>query len=98
MYILKSWRDARLSIAIFLVPIVFMVYGLLRHGPANFVTSSHASTEWMATRAVSITGILLLFVAWSLGGDGIGHDIAEDRGAFLLTRPRLRRFFVWADS
>jgi hypothetical protein len=37
-------------------------------------------------------------VAWSLGGDGIGHDIAEDRGAFLLTRPRLRRFFVWADS
>jgi hypothetical protein len=98
MYILKSWRDAWLSIAIYFVPILFMLYGVLRHGHANFVTSSHASTEWMATRVLSIVGILLLFVAWSLGGDGIGHDIAEDRGAFLLTRPRLRRFFVWSDS
>jgi hypothetical protein len=98
MYILKSWRDAWLSVAIFFVPIVFMLYGLVRHAPAHMMTSSNASMEWMATRGLSIAGILLLFVAWSLGGDGIGHDIAEDRGAFLLTRPRLRRFFVWADS
>ena len=98
MYFSKSWRDAWLSVAIFFVPIVFMLYGLLRHGTANLETSSHASVEWMATRGVSVAGILLLFVAWSLGGDGIGHDIAEDRGAFLLTRPRLRRFFVWADG
>jgi len=99
MYLWKSWRDARLSVAIFFVPIVFMLYGLLRHSPSVHVqTSSQASVEWMATRWLSIAGILLLFVAWSLGGDGIGHDIAEDRGAFLLTRPRLRRFFVWSDS
>ena len=98
MYLLKSWRDARLSVAIFFVPIVFMLYGLLRHGPTNIVTSSHASPEWMLTRGLSAAGILLLFVAWSLGGDGIGHDIAEDRGAFMLTRPRLRRFFLWSDS
>jgi hypothetical protein len=98
MYILKSWREARLSVAIFFVPIVFMLYGLLRHGDANFVTNSHASMEWLLTRGLSVAGILLLFVAWSLGGDGIGHDIAEDRGAFMLSRPRLRRFFVWSDS
>jgi hypothetical protein len=98
MYLSKSWRDARLSVAIFAIPIVFMLYGLLRHAPAHMVTSSQASAEWMLTRGLSIAGILLLFVAWSLGGDGIGHDIAEDRGAFMLTRPRLRRFFVWSDS
>lgn len=98
MYLWKSWRDARLSVAIFFVPIVFMLYGVLRHAPAEMGTSSHASAEWMATRGLSISGILLLFVAWSLGGDGIGHDIAEDRGAFLLTRPRSRRFFLWSDS
>lgn len=98
MYLLKSWRDARLSVAIFAVPLVFVIYQLLHHAPANFVTSSHASPEWMLTRGLSIAGILLLFVGWSLGGDGIGHDIAEDRGAFMLTRPRLRRFFVWSDS
>jgi hypothetical protein len=98
MYTLKSWRDARLSVAIFFVPIVFMLYGLLRHGPTNVVTGSHASAEWLLTRGLSIAGILLLFVGWSLGGDGIGHDIAEDKGAFLLTRPRLRRFFLWSDS
>jgi hypothetical protein len=98
MYLWKSWRDARLSIAIFFVPIVFMLYGFLRHAPADIATSSHASAEWLITRGLSIAGILLLFVGWSLGGDGIGHDVAEDRGAFLLTRPRLRRFFVWADG
>lgn len=98
MYLWKSWRDARLSVAIFFVPIVFMLYGLLRHGPTNIVTGSHASTEWLATRGLSISGILLLFVAWSLGGDGVGHEIAEDRGAYLLTRPRSRSFFLWSDS
>jgi hypothetical protein len=100
MYFSKSWRDAWLSVAIFFVPIVFMLYGLLRpsSGTVHMETSSHASMEWMATRGLSIAGILLLFVAWSLGGDGIGHDIAEDRGAFLLTRPRIRRFFIWSDS
>ena len=98
MYLLKSWREARLSVAIFAVPIVFILYNLLRHAPAQMATTSHASTEWLATRGLSISGVLLLFVAWSLGGDGIGQDIAEDRGAFMLTRPRTRRFFVWSDS
>jgi hypothetical protein len=98
MYLWKSWREARLSVAIFFVPIVFMLYGFLRHAPADIVIGSPASTEWLATRFLSISGILLLFVAWSLGGDGIGHDIAEDRGAFMLTRPRMRRFFIWSDS
>jgi hypothetical protein len=98
MYLSKSWRDARIAIAIFVVPILFEIYNLLRHTPAEIGTSSHASIEWMATRGLSISGILLLFVAWSLGGDGIGHDIAEDRGAYLLTRPRSRRFFLWSDS
>jgi hypothetical protein len=98
MYLWKSWRDARLSVAIFFVPIVFMLYGVLRHAPSEMGTGSHASAEWLLTRVLSIACILLLFVAWSLGGDGIGHDIAEDRGAYLLTRPRSRRFFLWSDS
>jgi hypothetical protein len=98
MYLWKCWRDARIAVAIFCVPIVFEIYNFLRHAPAHIVTGSHASAEWLVTRGLSISGILLLFVAWSLGGDGIGHDIAEERGAFMLTRPRLRRFFIWSDS
>ncbi|HZD45210.1 MAG TPA: hypothetical protein VE109_03960 [Acidobacteriaceae bacterium] len=98
MYLLKSWREARLSVAIFAVPLLFVIYQTLRHAPANIPTSSQTSPEWLLTHGLSVAGILLLFVAWSLGGDGIGHDIAEDRGAFMLTRPRLRRFFVWSDS
>ena len=50
MYRLKSWREARLSIVIFAIPLLFALYGLLRHGPAHMVTASHASMEWMATR------------------------------------------------
>ncbi|HEY3988345.1 MAG TPA: hypothetical protein VGM02_03535 [Acidobacteriaceae bacterium] len=99
MYLSKSWRDARLSVGVFAVPLVLELYGLLRHpGDVFIANGSRASMEYLLTRVVSITGILLLFVGWSLGGDGIGHDIAEDNGAFLLTRPRRRRFFVWSDS
>jgi hypothetical protein len=98
MYLWKGWRDARLSVAIFVVPFVFEIYNLLRHAPAVIGPSQSQSIEWMLTHFVSISGILLLFVGWSLGGDGIGQDIAEDQGAFMLTRPRTRRFFVWSDS
>lgn len=98
MYFWKCWREARLSVVIFAIPIVFVLYGVLRHTPADIETSSHASAEWLVTRGLSIAGVLLLFVGWSLGGDGIGHDIAEERGAYLLTRPRPRWFFLWSDS
>jgi hypothetical protein len=99
MYLWKCWRDSRFSVAIFLLPILFMLYGVLRHpGQGGIVNGSHASVEYLVTRVVSIAGILLLFVAWSIGGDGIGQDVAEDRGAYLLTRPRSKRFFLWTDS
>jgi predicted MFS family arabinose efflux permease len=60
MYLLKSWREARLSVAIFAVPLLFVVYQTLRHAPADIVTSSHASPEWLLTRGLSISGVLLL--------------------------------------
>jgi hypothetical protein len=100
MYLLKSWREARLSVAIYSIPFLVLIYGLIRHGHADAfgISGPPASDEWMMTRFLSIAGALLLFVGWSVGGDGIGHDIADDSGAFLLTRPRARRFFIWADS
>jgi hypothetical protein len=100
MYLWKSWRGAWLSVAIYSIPFVVLIYGMLRHGPVDGigVGGPPASVEWMMTRFLSIAGALLLFVGWSVGGDGIGHDIADDNGAFLLTRPRSRRFFVWSDS
>jgi ABC-type transport system involved in multi-copper enzyme maturation permease subunit len=102
MYLSKSWRDARLSVAIFFVPIVFYVYSVMRYPGSSGVGldagSSHLGVEHVAAYLASFVGILLLFVAWSLGGDGVGHEIAEDRGAYLLTRPRNRRFFLWSDS
>ncbi len=98
MYLSKLWRNAWLSVAIFAVPFVFELYALLRHPGGGIGIGSHASIEWMVARFVSISGALLLFVGWSMGGEGIGRDIAEDNGAFLLTRPRSRRFFLWSDS
>jgi ABC-type transport system involved in multi-copper enzyme maturation permease subunit len=99
MYFWKSWRDARLAVAIFMVPLVVDLYGFLRRpGNAHIGSDSNYSADFLATFVVSLGGILLLFVAWSLGGDGIGHEITEDGGAYLLTRPRTRRFFLWHDS
>jgi hypothetical protein len=39
----------------------------------------------------------LIFLAWRFGSFGMGHDLDDSCGGYLLTRPRSRSFFVWHD-
>lgn len=39
----------------------------------------------------------LALMAWLLGGRGIGHNLGEGSGNFILTRPRQRARFILAD-
>jgi hypothetical protein len=100
MYLWKNWRDARLAVVIYIAPLIFYLYSVIRHPGSSGVNSnpSQLNVDAVSTFVVSTIGIVLLFVAWSLAGDGIGHEIADDRGAYLLTRPRSRKFFLWLDN
>jgi hypothetical protein len=51
-----------------------------------------------------VVGILLVmqaiaygFLACAMGSRGVGHDIAEGCGSFLLTRPIPRGHFIWSE-
>ena len=37
------------------------------------------------------------FLAWVMGSFGVGRDLGEGSGSYLLTRPRRRRWFLWHD-
>lgn len=91
MYLYKCWRSTRLIVAIYLVVLGLIGWGIIRHAPA-------VSTEATAWPYIAISTALLGFVAWILGSIGVGRDIANGSGPFLLSRPRPRKFFVWSDS
>ena len=96
MYLWKCWRDARLSLLIYFVPLLLAVVFLIRYAPVH-VSSHFGSAENFVSAFMEPWTIFLGFVAWAIGGDGIGRTIGEDSGAYVLTRPRRRRFFLWSD-
>ena len=102
MYLWKCWRNAWLSVAIYGAALGLAIWSLLKH---SFVYLSYVrngttvvSNGWAALHHLEVMGLLLAFIAWMMGSSGIPRDIGEGSGAFLLSRPRQRRFFLWCDS
>jgi hypothetical protein len=101
MYLWKCWRDARLSVGLYGFVIALTVWSVVRHGSVYLSFSNEGGTPvhnvWAASVYLEVFGGVLAFIAWLMGGTGIGRDIGEGSGAFMLTRPRPRRYFVWCD-
>jgi hypothetical protein len=101
MYLWKCWRNTRLSAGLYGFVIAFTIWSLMRHGFTylSFGSEGGASVHnvWAASIFLEIFGGVLAFVAWVMGGVGIGRDIGEGSGAFMITRPRPRRYFLWWD-
>jgi len=64
----------------------------------SFMPAIIASGSWRAELEITfyVTYMCALVMAFIIGGNGIGADIGKGTGDFLLTRPRSRRYFVWA--
>jgi hypothetical protein len=100
MYLWKSWHNARIAVMIYALPILLEIYSIFEflRRPPQHMDSGAAWSPFGVMISLAFLGATMPLVAWIIGGDGIGRDIAEDSGAFVLTRPRSRRFFLWFDS
>ena len=96
MYLWRCWINSRPVLAIYLLIIALISWGVLRHGAYYLSYSSEIEVSVFYFLVGNFT--LLGLAAWILGSLGIGRDIADGSGAFLLTRPQSRRAFVWTDS
>jgi len=86
MYLWKYWRESRATfLASLLVAALFFVLIL----NASFLDPTYAGGVRLA--------LPLSFLAWRFGSFGVGHDLDESCGSYLLSRPRSRSFFVWSD-
>jgi hypothetical protein len=97
MYLWKYWRESRITFGVGVLALGLLLAISLR---GHFVL---ASTNPRETVPNPINPILFLsaaplaIFAWFMGSFGVGRNLGEGAGAYLLTRPRRRSWFVWRD-
>ena len=102
MYLWKCWRDTRLSFFIYLTISVaaalFWLVGTNSRAHAIAMKASPSETLWFlfVVGAVVFGAIFAGAIGITLGSRNIGADLATGSAEFLLTRPRSRKYFVWA--
>ena len=98
MYLWKYWRESRITFGVTVLVLAILLALILRsnlqvgHGNPN--PNQLSGIVYVLVIAQSIP---LGFVAWLFGSFGVGRDLGESSGSYLLTRPRRRAFFVWSD-
>jgi hypothetical protein len=94
MYFWKCWYSTRWVVVVYLVPIVLLLAGILTHAPLHISDPLTAHGIWRISASfIPFSAI----AAWILGSIGLGRDIAEGNGPYLLTQPRTIRYFIWSD-
>jgi len=98
MYLWKYWRESRItfgvSLAIIAIALLLILRANLEIGHGNPSPNQFSGIIYVAFIAQSIP---LGFVAWLFGSFGLGRDLGDRSGSYVLTRPRRRAFFVWSD-
>ena len=106
MYFWKCWRDSRsqfIAGLIILVAIcgIFTVAAARFGGPESIRTGAAPSVAqaWSSAAEVVLRAwASLLIIVWgfALGSTGLGNEFEGSTADFLFTRPRRRRYWVWA--
>jgi ABC-type transport system involved in multi-copper enzyme maturation permease subunit len=100
MYYWKYWRDTRRGIFVYLGVLVwvllFWFYGLLRENRLHHL-GDDPRILWMmeATMTFVTTNFCAILMGFVTGSTNAGSDFRKGTAEFLLTRPRLRRSFIW---
>jgi len=101
MYLWQYWRDTRRSVYFYLSSLLLFVLisvtGIIHANRIHHVYGS-AENLWQAAVAMAFTVTFLcaLIMTFVLGNNNVGSEIQKGTGDYLLTRPRPRRYFVWA--
>ncbi len=95
MYLWKYWRESRIAFSV-------GIFVLLLLTALSFTGNSGASRD--PDSYTSLASVLLMFsaaplaiFAVAIGSSGSGRNLGEGAGAYLLSRPRARSWFVWRD-
>lgn len=95
MYYWKCWRNTRLIVFSYLILLIAVSWDVGRRAPMPLGIMSMGIDGWHDF-ALLFGG--LGFGAWILGSTGVGRDIANGKGAYILSGPRPKAFYIWADS
>ena len=101
MYYWKYWRDTRRGVFVYLgLLAVFAVIWLAGMYRANRIhnIADDPATLWAMVLGITVALCYLcaLVMGFVTGSNSVGADIGNGTGDFLLTRPRSKRYFIWA--
>ena len=96
MYLWKYWRDTRIRFIVILTSMLAIWAGYLL---LQIRRSGHpvaVALYWQDFTATVWTFLPQCFLAMGFAIAGPGEEFAQGTADFLFTRPRSRRYFVWA--
>lgn len=98
MYRLKQWREARVTASLAVLGLVWLLYVVL-NSSVHVAHGTHVDSDFSGFTVFmfSTETVLIGWWGWMVGSFGTGKSLGEGRGAFLLTRPHSRAWFVWRD-
>ena len=96
MNVWRCWRTTRWVIAIYLLLLSYAVWRAVVRGHMDLF--GVFSKEFVVWVYISMISRFIAATAWILGALSIGRELADSSGAFLLTRPRSRAYFIWSET
>jgi len=101
MYLWKWWRENRNRAFTYLILLVSVAVLFAWNAvtqtqrPGDWAHGMSAEELWRLT-LIDFGSLIVVFAGLGLGAAGVGEEFAQGTVEFLLTRPRRRRYFVWA--
>ncbi len=95
MYLWKYWRESRIALVIATLSLLALTV-LTFKGREGAIDNPHAYAGVVYV-LLFVTAAPLALFAWGMGSFGVGRSLGEGAGAYLLTRPRRRSWFLWRD-
>jgi ABC-type transport system involved in multi-copper enzyme maturation permease subunit len=99
MYLWKCWRDTRSAFLVMAGGILFSgAFGFfLIFDVAGWRTSQDLPGIWLSSGhlLVAMPVFAVPLAGFFLGACGVGEELGKGSSAFLIARPRSRRYFLW---
>jgi hypothetical protein len=103
MYLWKYWRESRVVFGVSMLCVVLFAWLVFKgvwhigNDPSHFDRPDQGTIAKVLMISLYLQVPVSAFLAWVMGSFGVGRDLGEGSGSYLLTRPRPRRWFLWHD-